>query len=82
MVWWWIGNAVLLLVIVPVVVYIANRIVRPANEIDLYAANILQHGVAITGNLDPVPAIIDTRDMVVVAKHQVVRYGAALDQIL
>ncbi|NNF65774.1 MAG: hypothetical protein HKN07_16130 [Acidimicrobiia bacterium] len=82
MVWWWIGNAVLLLVIVPLVVYIANRIVRPAEEIDLYAANILQHGVAITGNLDPVPAIIDTRDMVVVAKHGVVRYGAALDQIL
>jgi hypothetical protein len=79
---WWLGNAALLLVIVPVVVYIANRIVRPAKEIDLYAANILQHGLAITANLDPVPAIADTRDMVVQAKDGVVRYGAALDEIL
>lgn len=82
MFWWWIGNAALLFVIVPLVVYIANRVVRPATEIKLYAANILAHGVAVTGNLDAVPAVIDTRDMVVAAKEGVVRYEAALDRIL
>ena len=80
--WWWIGNLVILLVVVPVVVYTANRIVRPATEIKLYAANILQHGIAVTGNLDCVPAVIDTRDMVVQSREGLARYGAALDRIL
>lgn len=80
--WWWVGNAIILFAVVPVVIYTANRIVRPATEIKLYAANILQHGIAVTGNLDAVPALIDTRDMVVETRSGLARYGAALDRIL
>jgi hypothetical protein len=80
--WWWIGNAVILVAVVPVVVYTANRIVRPATETKLYAADILQHGIAVTGNLDAVPAVIATRDMVVETRSGIERYGAALDRIL
>jgi hypothetical protein len=81
-VWWWVGNAVLLLVVIPLVVFLANRVVRPAIEIRRYATDILEHGVLLTGNLDPVPALIDTRRMVGEVKAGVVRYGGALDRIL
>ncbi len=79
---WWIGNAILLLLVVPLVVYIANRVIRPANEIDLYAKDILEHGVAITGNLDPVPALGHTKELTATTLAGVARYGAALDEIL
>jgi hypothetical protein len=79
---WWIGNVVLLVIVVPLVVYIANRVIRPVREIDLYAKDILEHGVAITGNLDPVPALGRTKELTAATLTGVARYGAALDDIL
>lgn len=79
---WWLGNAVLLIVIVPVVLLLANRVIRPASEIERYAADILEHGVKLTGNLDPVPAIADTRDLVSTAKGLAVRYLTAAGPLL
>ena len=82
MAWWWVGNAVLLLVVIPLVILIANRVVMPAVEIRNYANDILDNGILITGNLDPVPALIDTKRMVRETLEGVQRYGAALDRIL
>jgi hypothetical protein len=79
---WWIGNLILLLVVVPLVIYIANRVIKPAREIDNYAKDILTHGVAITGNLDPVPALARTKELTSATLAGVARYGAALDEIL
>lgn len=79
---WWIGNAVLLLVIVPFVLLLANRVIRPASEIERYAEDILEHGVNLTGHLDPVPAIADTRDLVAAAKGLAVRYLTAAGPLL
>lgn len=82
MAWWWVANAVLLLVVIPLVILLANRVVRPAVEIRRYADDILAHGVQLSGNLDPVPALVDTKNMVGDVKAGVVRYGGALDRIL
>lgn len=82
MILWWIGNAVLILVVIPLVVLIANRVVSPAVEISKYADDILANGVLVTANLDPVPALIETRRMVGETLAGVARYGAALDEIL
>ncbi len=82
MVLWWIGNAVLLLVVVPVVILLANRVIRPAVEIDRYASDILEHGVGLTKNLEPVPALLDTQALVVVAKGHAVRYVVALQPLV
>lgn len=79
---WWVANAVLLLVVVPVVLLLANRVIRPAIEIDRYAADILEHGVKLSGNLDPVPAIATTRDHVAAAKALAVRYVEAAGPLL
>ncbi len=78
---WWIGN-VALLALVPVVLLLANRVIRPASEIERYAEDILEHGVNLTTNLDPVPAIADTRDLVSAAKGLAVRYLTAAGPLL
>ncbi len=79
---WWIGNAVLLLAVVPVVLLLANRVIRPALEIKRYAADILEHGVGLTENLEPVPAVAETRDLVAAAKGLAVRYVNAAGPLL
>lgn len=82
MVWWWIGNAALLLLVIPLVVVLANRLVRHALEIDRYAADILEHGVAVTGNLDPIPELARTAELVSAAKQGAARYAGAVGRLL
>lgn len=81
MVLWWLGNALLLLVVVPLVLLLANRIMRQGAEITAYAVDILDHGVAISENLVPVPALAQTGELVGVAKGHAVRYVVALDRL-
>ncbi len=81
MVWWWIANLVGLLVVIPLVILLANRVIRPAREIRRYADDILEHGVLLTGNLDPVPALEDTRMIVRRVTNNAVGYVTALEQL-
>ncbi len=82
MVWWWIGNAVLAFVVIPVVLVVAQSVIRPTVEIERYAADILENGLKITSNLDPVPALVGTRRMVGETLAGIARYGSALDELL
>ena len=82
MVLWWIGNAVLILVIAPVVVKLANNLLRPAIEIRRYANDILEHGVNVTGELDAVPMLEQTPHLSEVARDGVLRYKGALQRLL
>ncbi len=75
---WWVGNALLLLVVIPVVVFLATKIISRALEIRRYAKDILEHGAAIDANLEPVPALADTRRHCGVVREQAVRYLEAL----
>ena len=81
MVLWWIGNAGLLLVAL-VVVWLANKLLRPAREILAYSNDILEHGYALTGTLDALPALDRTRQLVAQANQGVSRYGSALQRVL
>ncbi|CAN5501184.1 hypothetical protein BH20ACT2_BH20ACT2_01290 [soil metagenome] len=78
---WWIGNAVLGLVVAPAVIYFANRVVRTAFEIRAYADDVLEHGVGLTGTLDAVPKLVTTRELTGAAGQLVGRYGAALERL-
>ncbi len=79
---WWIANAALLLVIAPVVIKLANNLLRPAMEIRRYANDILEHGVNVTGELDAVPMLEQTRHLSEVARDAVVRYKGALQRLI
>lgn len=81
MVIWWIGNALLLFVVAPVVILLANRVIRAGLEITDYADDILVHGVGLSGNLDPVPALLDTQALVHTATGNAVRYVHALEPL-
>ncbi|MPY81280.1 MAG: hypothetical protein GEV04_23260 [Actinophytocola sp.] len=82
MVLWWIGNAFGLLIVIPLVAVLALRVLRQAREIDRYAHDILTHGVLLAGNLDPLPALLDTRDRVGEVTGNAVRYVTALERLV
>ncbi len=76
---WWIANGVLLLVVLPVVVVLANQVVRCTIEVDRYAADIVEHGVGITKQLEPLPATMRTQNLTVRTKSCAITYIDALD---
>lgn len=78
MIFWWIGNALLALVVIPLVIVIANRVVRPVLEIKAYADDILEHGVGVTHQLDAVPALLQTATLTGAARDLAGRYVSAL----
>jgi hypothetical protein len=55
MVLWWIGNAVLLVVILPVVVALLSRVLGALERIRKASDDILASGVAVTQDLDQLP---------------------------
>lgn len=82
MVLWWVGNVILLAVVAPVVIMLANRLIRRATEIRRYADDILEHGVGLAGNLDPVPALATTTESISNVKGLAVRYLGAAGKLL
>jgi len=62
MTWWWIGNAVLLLVVVPVLVALLNRVLAALERIRAASDDILAGGGALAGELDNVADLLATTD--------------------
>ncbi len=80
--WWWIAIAVLFLVVIPLVLFLAHRLLRVIMEISRYAGDIQDHGVGITANLAPVPALLDTRDLVKRVGGGLTDYVESVDRML
>ncbi len=81
-VWWSIGIAALFLVVAPLAVYLAQRVLQHILEIRGYANDLLEHGAATAGNLDPVPALVDTQQLVRSVGGGLQQYGGSLARIL
>jgi hypothetical protein len=83
MVLWWIGNAVLLLLVVPILVALLNRLLAAVERIRGASDDILAGGVALTGELDDVPELLGTTDLTI---HEVavgaVRYAGSVAKLL
>ncbi len=82
MIGWYIGDILTLVVVVPVLIFFLNKLIRPVMEIKAYADDVLEHGVALTGTLDAVPKLVETRALTAVALEQVARYGGEIVRIL
>jgi len=80
---WWIGNAILLLVVVPVLVALLNRVLAALERIRDATGDILAGGVALTGELDNVPELLAVTDNTI---HDVatgaVRYAGSVGKLL
>jgi hypothetical protein len=83
MVLWWIANAVLLLVVLPVVVYLLNRVLAAVERIRHATDDILSGGVALVGELTGVPDALATTDSTVKAiSVGAVRYAGSVAKLL
>lgn len=59
---WWIGNAVLLLVVLPVVLVLLNRLLAAVERVRFAVDEVLADGVVLAGMLEPVPELLATTD--------------------
>jgi hypothetical protein len=83
MVLWWIGDAVLLLVVLPVVIFLLNRVLAAVERIRGATDDILVGGVALTGELDGVPeALAVTGKTIEEIKVGAVRYAGSVAKLL
>jgi hypothetical protein len=83
MVLWWIGNALLLLVVVPVLIAVVNRVLAALERIRAASDDILAGGVALIGEVDDTPELLATTSRTV---HDVsvgaVRYAGSVAKLL
>ena len=83
MVLWWIGNAVLLLVVVPVAVALLNRVLAALERVRGASDDILAGGVALIGELDGVPeALAVTGQTIHDVSVGAVRYAGSVARLL
>ncbi|HUA27831.1 MAG TPA: hypothetical protein VMC03_03020 [Streptosporangiaceae bacterium] len=83
MVLWWIGNVILLVVVLPVVIFLLNRVLAAVERIRGATDNILAGGVALIGELNGLPeALAVTDETVKEVSVGAVRYAGSVAKLL
>jgi hypothetical protein len=82
MIIWWIGNAVLLLVVVPIVVVLLHGVLSAARSIVPSVRQIATVAAAGSKDLDAAALLLTTQDQVAQTVALVANYGGSLDVIL
>jgi nitric oxide reductase large subunit len=79
---WWIGDVVLLAVILPVVVYLLRSVLNAAKSIVPSVQGIARAAAAGSKDLDAAVLLLTTQDQVTQTVAGVANYGGSLDVIL
>jgi hypothetical protein len=80
---WGLGNLIVLLVVVPVLVALLNRVLAALERIRAASDDILAGGVALIGELDEVPDLLATTDATIRAVSVgAVRYAGSVGKLL
>jgi hypothetical protein len=79
---WWIGNVVLLVVILPVVVYLLHGVLAAARSIVPSVHEIANVSAAGSKDLDAAVLLLTTQEQVTATVAGVANYGGSLDVIL
>jgi len=82
MILWWIGDIVLLAVILPVVVYLLRGVLDAAKSIVPGVQEIAKVAAAGSKDLDAAALLLTTQDQVTKTVAGVANYGGSLDVIL
>jgi hypothetical protein len=83
MVLWWIGNLILLVVVLPVVIFLLNRVLAALERVRAATDNILAGGVALIGELNGLPeALAVTDETVKEVSVGAVRYAGSVAKLL
>ena len=78
----WIGDAIVILVVLPVVVYLLNGVLRAANSIVPSVRQIADAAESGSKDLDAVPLLLTTQEQVIKTIETAADYGGSLDVIL
>jgi hypothetical protein len=78
----WIGDAILLVVLLPVVIYLLRGVLQAANGIVPSVERIAAAARAGSADLDAVPLLSTTQEQVKATVGVVANYGGSLDVIL
>jgi len=79
---WWIGDVVLLVVILPVVVYLLSGVLSAAKSIVPSVEKIASIAAAGSKDLDAGALLLTTQDQATRTVAEVANYGGSLDVIL
>jgi hypothetical protein len=79
---WWIGDAILLVAIIPVVVYLLKGVLDAATSIVPSVEKIASVAAAGSKDLDATALLLTTQDQVQQTVAGVAEYGGSLDVIL
>ena len=80
---WWIGNIVLLVVVVPVLVALLNRVLAALERIRAASDDILAGGGALAASLEQVPeTLAETGATVDAVSQGAVRYAGSVAKLL
>jgi hypothetical protein len=79
---YWIGDAILLLAVVPVAVYLLNSVLAAARSIVPSVQKIAEVAAAGSKDLDAVPLLLTTQEQVRKTVETVANYGGSLDVIV
>jgi hypothetical protein len=80
---WTAGNLVLLIVIVPVLVALLNKVLSALERIRGAADDALAGGVALIGELDTTPVLlVKTDDVIKEVANGAVRYAGSVAKLL
>jgi hypothetical protein len=80
---WGLGNLILLIVVVPVLVALLNRLLAALERIRAASDDILAGGVAIIGELDDTPELLAITDRTIAdVANGAVRYAGPVSKLL
>jgi hypothetical protein len=79
---WWIGDVLLLVVILPVVVYLLKGVLDATRSIVPSVQRIAAAANAASEDLDAVPLLLTTQAQVKQTVEVVANYGGSLDVII
>lgn len=79
---WWIGDVLLIVVVLPVVVYLLKGVLDASRSIEPSVARIAEAARAGSKDLDAVPLLLTTQAHVKTTVEVVAGYGGSLDVII
>jgi len=82
MILWWIGDVLLLVVVLPVVVYLLRGVLAEARSIVPSVRRVAAAAEAGSKDLDSAALLLTTREQVVQTVEGVANYGGSLDVII
>jgi hypothetical protein len=78
----WIGDVILLVVVLPVVIYLLHGVLTAANSIVPSVNRIAAAAQRGSADLDAIPLLLHTQEQVIATVGVVADYGGSLDVIL